>query len=139
MGVSEETKGYKVLLKRENKVVVTQHVKDISTLSEAQSAQLEQAMKVGDRDDEAEEKAPAVEAAVAIRDENGAAQDGDGARKKSKKPWARQAHRTRSASKREQSAARQEERDASDEVASVAYERDPLNYGEAMRSTKRAE
>ena len=76
---------------------------------------------------------------MAIRDENGAAQDGDGARKKSKKPWARQAHRTRSASKREQSAARQEERDASDEVVSVAYERDPLNYGEAMRSTKRAE
>ena len=61
-------------------------MKNISTLSEAQNAQLERAMKVGDRDDEAEEKAPAVEAAVAIRDENGAAQDGDGTHKKNKKP-----------------------------------------------------
>lgn len=40
VGVSEETKGYKVLLHRENKVVVTQHVKNISTLLDAQNAQL---------------------------------------------------------------------------------------------------
>ena len=43
-------------------------------------------MKVVDKHDEAEEKAPAVEAAMAIRDENGAVQDGDGALKMSKKP-----------------------------------------------------
>ena len=58
-------------------MVVTQHVKNISTLSESQNAQLERAMKVGDKHDEAEEKAPAVEATVAIRDENGALQEGD--------------------------------------------------------------
>ena len=40
VGVSEETKGYKVYLRKENKVIVTQHVKNIDTLSEAQNAQL---------------------------------------------------------------------------------------------------
>ena len=120
-------------------MVVTQHVKNISTLSDAQNAQLECAIKVDDRDDEEEGTAPTAEAAVATRDKIGAAQYGGGGRKKSKKPWARQAHRTRSASKREQSAARQKERDASDEVVSVAYGIDRLNYGESMRSTKCAE
>ena len=62
MGISEDAKGYKVLLKRENKVVVTQHVKNISTMPESQNAQLERAMKVGDKHDKAEEKAQAVEA-----------------------------------------------------------------------------
>ena len=81
-------------------MVVTQHVKNISTLSESQNAQLERAMKVGDKHDETEEKAPAVEATVAIRDENGAVQDGDGALKMSKKPEEWQVHRTRSVSKR---------------------------------------
>ena len=76
---------------------------------------------------------------MAIRNENGAAQDCEDARKKSKKPGGQQVHKTRSVLKREQSAARQEERDASDEVVCVSYERDPLNYGDAMYSTKRAE
>ena len=49
VGVSEETKGYKVLLPRDNKVVVTQHIKNIETLTEAQNAQLHRAMDVGDR------------------------------------------------------------------------------------------
>uniref|UniRef100_A0AAV1TM40 Retroviral polymerase SH3-like domain-containing protein n=1 Tax=Peronospora matthiolae TaxID=2874970 RepID=A0AAV1TM40_9STRA len=49
VGFSEETKGYKVLLPRDNKVVVTQHIKNIETLTEAQNAQLQRAMDVGDR------------------------------------------------------------------------------------------
>ena len=68
-----------------------QHVENISTLSDAKNTQLERAMTVGDRDYEMEWTAPMVEAAVAIRDENGAAQDGDGSRKNCKKPWVRQA------------------------------------------------
>uniref|UniRef100_A0AAV1UMW7 Uncharacterized protein n=1 Tax=Peronospora matthiolae TaxID=2874970 RepID=A0AAV1UMW7_9STRA len=131
VGVSEETKGYKVLLQRENKVVVTQHVKNISTLSDAQNAQLQRALEVGDRAD--------GEAVVATRDDNIRAQDDRGAHEKSKKPWSRQAHGTRSASKRKQAVARQEERSASDKVVNAAFERDPCNYGEAMRSSKRAE
>uniref|UniRef100_A0AAV1U680 Polyprotein n=1 Tax=Peronospora matthiolae TaxID=2874970 RepID=A0AAV1U680_9STRA len=37
IGRSDETKGYRVFLQKENKVTVTQHVKDIETLSEAQN------------------------------------------------------------------------------------------------------
>ena len=69
-------------------MVVAQHVKNISTLVDAQKAQLERTMRVGDRDDEEEGIEPTVEASVAIRDENGAAQDGDEDRKNSKKTWA---------------------------------------------------
>ena len=50
VGVSEETKGYKVYLRKENKVIVTQHVKNIDTLSEAQNAQLQQEMVEQDKD-----------------------------------------------------------------------------------------
>ena len=114
-------------------MVVTQHVKNNNTMSESQNEQLQRAMKVGDQHEGEEEKTPAVEAVAAIHKENEEAQYGDGARKKT---GARQVHRTRSVSKRNKSAARQEERDASD-VVNVAYERDLLIYGEKMRSTKR--
>ena len=90
-------------------------------------------MEVGDRADEE------AEAVVATRDDNIRARDDRGAHEKSKKPWSRQAHGTRSASKRKQAAARQEERSASDEVVNAAFDRDPRNYGEAMRSSKSAE
>ena len=86
-------------------------------------------MEVGDRADEE------AEAVVATRDDNIRARDDRGAHEKSKKPWSRQAHGTRSASKRKQAAARQEERSASDEVVNAAFEIDPRNYGEAMRSS----
>lgn len=45
----------------------------------------------------------------------------------------------REASKRKEVVARQEERAASGEVVSAAFERDPRNYGEAMHNSKRAE
>ena len=41
---SEETKGYKVFLRKKNKVVVIQHAKNIDTLSDVQNAQLQQAI-----------------------------------------------------------------------------------------------
>ena len=50
VGVNEETKGYKVYLRKENKVIVTQYVKNIDTLSEAQNAQLQRAMVDEDED-----------------------------------------------------------------------------------------
>jgi hypothetical protein len=40
LGVPEETKGYVVFLPQDKKVIVTQHVKYIQTLSEAQNASL---------------------------------------------------------------------------------------------------
>ena len=36
---SDETKGYRVYIRKDNVVVVTQHVKNIQTLSELQSEQ----------------------------------------------------------------------------------------------------
>ena len=70
VGVSEETKGYKVLLQQENKVVVTQHVKNNSTLSYAQNAQLQRAMEVGDRAEAAKEAELLAEVVVRTRDDN---------------------------------------------------------------------
>ena len=68
VGISDETKGYKV--RKENKVIVSQYVGNIETLLDAQNAQLQRAMNAGDRDDDTEKQATAVEAAAATRDGN---------------------------------------------------------------------
>uniref|UniRef100_A0AAV1V2L8 Uncharacterized protein n=1 Tax=Peronospora matthiolae TaxID=2874970 RepID=A0AAV1V2L8_9STRA len=132
VGISEETKGYKVLLPRDNKVVVAQHIKNIETLTEAQNAQLQRAMDVGDRAG-GQEETDAPAAAVA---KDGRA-EGNRETRKSRKRWTRKAHGTRGALKRAEAAARQEETAASGEVVNAAFEHDPLNYGQAMRSGKR--
>uniref|UniRef100_A0AAV1TTK9 Reverse transcriptase Ty1/copia-type domain-containing protein n=1 Tax=Peronospora matthiolae TaxID=2874970 RepID=A0AAV1TTK9_9STRA len=132
VGVSEETKGYKVLLPRDNKVVVTQHIKNIEKLTEAQKAQLQRAMDVGDRAG-GQEETDAPAAAVA----NDGRAEGNRETRKSRKRWTRKAHGTRGALKRAEAAARQEETAASGEVVNAAFEHDPLNYGQAMRSGKR--
>uniref|UniRef100_A0AAV1T2Z2 Reverse transcriptase Ty1/copia-type domain-containing protein n=1 Tax=Peronospora matthiolae TaxID=2874970 RepID=A0AAV1T2Z2_9STRA len=106
-------KGYKVLLPRDNKVVVTQRIKNIETLTEAQNAKLQRAMDVGDRAG-GQEDTDAPAAAVA----NDGRAEGNRAT---------------------QAAARQEETAASGEVVNAAFEHDPLNYGQAMRSGKREE
>ncbi|CAI5701793.1 unnamed protein product [Peronospora effusa] len=96
------------------------------------------AMKVGDRDDEAEGTAPTGESAVAIRDG-----------KWSSSRWWRCSQEdqesvdTSSAQDTQRIELRAISctlggRDASDEVVIVFLKRDPLNYGEAMRSMKRA-
>ena len=51
IGRSDETKGYKVFLQKENKVVVTQHVKGIETLSDEQNSQLQRALDFEDQAD----------------------------------------------------------------------------------------
>uniref|UniRef100_A0AAV1T9S2 Uncharacterized protein n=1 Tax=Peronospora matthiolae TaxID=2874970 RepID=A0AAV1T9S2_9STRA len=132
VGFSEETKGYKVLLPRDNKVVVTQHIKKIETLTEAQNAQLQRVMDVGDRAGGQEETdAPAT--AVA----NDGRTEGIRETRKSRNRWTRAAHGTRGALKCAEAAARQEETAASGEVVNAAFEQDPLNNGQAMRSGKR--
>uniref|UniRef100_A0AAV1T508 Uncharacterized protein n=1 Tax=Peronospora matthiolae TaxID=2874970 RepID=A0AAV1T508_9STRA len=133
VGVSEETKGYKVLLTRENKVVVTQHVKDIATLSEAQNALLQRAMDAGDRAGDTEE----AETTVAAITSGGSTGGRATARKKGGIAWTRSAHGTRGASKRAEAAARQEELAESGEVVNTAFERDAIIYSEAIRGGKR--
>ena len=44
IGRSDEIKGYKVFLQKENKVVVTQHLKDIETLSDEQNSHMQNAL-----------------------------------------------------------------------------------------------
>uniref|UniRef100_A0AAV1T7A8 Integrase catalytic domain-containing protein n=1 Tax=Peronospora matthiolae TaxID=2874970 RepID=A0AAV1T7A8_9STRA len=127
-----ETKGYKVLLPRDNKVVVMQHIKNIETLTKAQNVQLQRAMDFGDRAGGQEETdAPAAAGA------NDGRAEGNRATHKSRKRWTRRAHGTRGVSKRAEAAARQLEKAVSGEVVNAAFEHDTLNYGQAMCSGKR--
>uniref|UniRef100_A0AAV1U8U5 Uncharacterized protein n=1 Tax=Peronospora matthiolae TaxID=2874970 RepID=A0AAV1U8U5_9STRA len=57
--------------------------------------------------------------------------------KKKLKSWTRDAHSTRGASKRAQSVGAQEEQEREESVVAHIFERDPKNYGKAMRSSKR--
>uniref|UniRef100_A0AAV1TST7 Uncharacterized protein n=1 Tax=Peronospora matthiolae TaxID=2874970 RepID=A0AAV1TST7_9STRA len=98
VGVSMETKGYKVLLPHDNKE---------------------------------ETDAPAT--AVA----NDGRAEGNRETRKSRKRWTRAAHGAPGALKRAEAAAREEETAASGEVVNAAFEHDPLNYGQAVRSGKR--
>uniref|UniRef100_A0AAV1U887 Integrase catalytic domain-containing protein n=1 Tax=Peronospora matthiolae TaxID=2874970 RepID=A0AAV1U887_9STRA len=132
VGVSKETKGYKVLLPRDNKVVVTKHIKNIETLTEAPNAQIQRAMDVGDRAG-GQEETDAPAAAVA----NVGRAEGNRETRKSRKRWTRAAHGTRGALILAEAAARQEETAVSGEVVNAAFEHDPLIYGQAMRSGKR--
>uniref|UniRef100_A0AAV1T842 Polyprotein n=1 Tax=Peronospora matthiolae TaxID=2874970 RepID=A0AAV1T842_9STRA len=118
VGRSDETKGYRVFLKKDNVVVVTQHVKNIETLSDEQNDRLQRVLDDADKDERAIAQAP--------KDAT-----------KKKKQWTRTAHGTRSASKRAQVSAAQEEPASAIDIAAHLYERDPTNYSEAMRSTKR--
>uniref|UniRef100_A0AAV1VBX8 Integrase catalytic domain-containing protein n=1 Tax=Peronospora matthiolae TaxID=2874970 RepID=A0AAV1VBX8_9STRA len=72
----------------------------------------------------------------ADKDERAIAQAPKDATKK-KKQWTHTAHGTRSASKRAQVSAAQEEPASAIDIAAHLYERDPTNNSEAMRSTKR--
>ena len=49
IGRSDETKGFRVLLQKENKVTVTQHVRNAETLSLEQNNQLQRAFEYEDR------------------------------------------------------------------------------------------
>uniref|UniRef100_A0AAV1UVG8 Reverse transcriptase Ty1/copia-type domain-containing protein n=1 Tax=Peronospora matthiolae TaxID=2874970 RepID=A0AAV1UVG8_9STRA len=122
------TKGCKVLLPRDNKVVVTQHIKNIKTLTEAQNVQLQRAMDVGDRAG-VQEETDAPAAAVA----NDGCAEGNRATRKSRKRWARAAHGTRGASKRAEAAARQDETSASGEVAMRSGKRE--GWEKAMQAS----
>uniref|UniRef100_A0AAV1TKU7 CCHC-type domain-containing protein n=1 Tax=Peronospora matthiolae TaxID=2874970 RepID=A0AAV1TKU7_9STRA len=110
VGFSEEIKGYKVLLSRDNK----------------------RAMDVCDRAGGLEE----TYAPAAAVERDGRA-EGNRATRKSRKRWTRAVHGTTGASNRAEAAARQEETAASVEFLNAAFEHDPLNYGQAMRSGKR--
>ena len=118
IGISEELKGYKVCLRKENRVIVTQHVQNIDTLSDAQNSQLQNVMNNKDRDVTARDSIPAAASAPIETSNNDGAINTAGRKtsKKNKKQWTQSAHGTRSALKRAQVTATQEESSASDVV-----------------------
>ena len=61
IGIRGETKGYKIYLRDENRVIVTQYVKNIDTLSDAQNSQLQHAMRKEDREVTARDSIPREE------------------------------------------------------------------------------
>ena len=134
IGRSDETKGFRVFLQKENKVTITQHVRNVETLSAEQNGQLQRALEYEDL---------AVEpAATATTSKESQAADDAASRtirsgKKKSKSWTRESHRTCGATKRAHSAGYQEKPTSDDSVVSYLYECDPKNYGEALCSTKR--
>ena len=134
IGRSDETKGFRVFLQKENKVVITQHVRNVETLSAEQNGQLQRALEYEDR---AGEPAATATTSKELPAADDAASPTIRIGKKKLKSWTRAAHRTRGATKRAQAAGDQEEPAGDDSVVAHVYECDPKNYGEALRSTKR--
>uniref|UniRef100_A0AAV1ULA2 Reverse transcriptase Ty1/copia-type domain-containing protein n=1 Tax=Peronospora matthiolae TaxID=2874970 RepID=A0AAV1ULA2_9STRA len=105
-----------------------QHVKNIETLSEAQNRQLQLVLDDDDRaDSDKGTETPARQSSSVTASK----------RPKKKKQWTRQPHVTICAAKK--AAASQQEVAVSADVVNHVFERDPRNYGEAMKSKKRDE
>uniref|UniRef100_A0AAV1UY47 Retroviral polymerase SH3-like domain-containing protein n=1 Tax=Peronospora matthiolae TaxID=2874970 RepID=A0AAV1UY47_9STRA len=134
IGRSDETKSFRVFLQKENKVTITQHVRNVETLSSEQNGQLQRALEYEDRIMEpaataiTSKESPASYDAASLTIRIG---------KEKSKSWTRAAHRTRGATKRAQATGDQEEPAGDDSVVAQVYECDPKNYDEALRSTKR--
>ena len=143
VGRSDETKGYRVFLQKDNVVVVTQHVKNIATLSDEQNVQPQRALEYEDQavpavSGSTESVAPSTSSlAASSKPETKGKSTMRSGRSKKKKSWTRSSHGTRGASKRVQEVAAQEEPASSTSIVNHVYERDPKNYGEAMQSLKR--
>ena len=111
--IIEEMKGYKVELWKENRVIVTNQVKIINTLSDAQTSQLQHAMRNEYRDVTASDSIPsAASAPTAANNNDGTINTTDC--KTSKKQWKRSVHGTRDTSKCAQMTLTQKESSASD-------------------------
>ena len=125
-GCSDEYKGFRVFIRMENKVITTQHVKNIETLSEAQNRQLQLALDEDDRADSDEgTETPLRQSSIVTASK----------KPKKKKLLTRHPHVTRGAAKK--AAASQQEVSVSADFVNHVFERDPRNYGEAMKRKKR--
>ncbi|KAG2786368.1 hypothetical protein PC116_g24222 [Phytophthora cactorum] len=144
VGIGVETKGYRVYLPKDRKVVTTQHVKNIETLDRTQNEQIQRLyLEEDDLDDEEEparEQARSAEAGdigeapvASDRVKNGKKRS---KKSKKKKTWTRERPVTRSVGRTgaaEAAPAAQQEEDTRDVVNNVV-EVDPKNYGQATRS-----
>ncbi|GMF45512.1 unnamed protein product [Phytophthora fragariaefolia] len=82
-GIGEETKGYRVYLRRDRVVVTTQHVKNIETLDKTQNEQV-QRLYLGEEDEGVEEKTTDSAAGAARTTDTGDVTTGSRGKKKSK-------------------------------------------------------
>ena len=80
IGRSNETKGFRVFIQKENKVTVTQDVRNIETLSEEQNSQLQRALEFDDQATVADTLSAVATVPSAMSVTNAAARDDASAR-----------------------------------------------------------
>uniref|UniRef100_A0AAV1UCR1 Integrase catalytic domain-containing protein n=1 Tax=Peronospora matthiolae TaxID=2874970 RepID=A0AAV1UCR1_9STRA len=126
---SDEMKGYRVYLPREKTVIVTQHVRNVETLTKEQNAQLRRVHPTVEDGESGERGGYAsMNNPVPVPREKG---KGRGQRK----PWTRDAHLTKTAAQKARRNGEESNRPG-EEIISVR-EADPKNYGQAMKSGQR--
>ena len=106
IGRSDETKGFRVFLQKENKVTITQHVHNVETLSAEQNGHLQRALEYEDRAVEPAATATTSKESPAADD---AASPTIRSGKKKSKSWTCASHRARGATERAQAAGDQED------------------------------
>uniref|UniRef100_A0AAV1TAP7 Integrase catalytic domain-containing protein n=1 Tax=Peronospora matthiolae TaxID=2874970 RepID=A0AAV1TAP7_9STRA len=101
IGRSDKIKGFRVFLQKESKVTITQHARNVETLSAEQNGQLQRALEYEDQIVEPAAAATSKESPVA----DDAASPTTRTGKKKSKSWTLAAHRKRGATKRAQAPA----------------------------------
>nr|CCA27058.1 putative polyprotein [Albugo laibachii Nc14] len=127
----DERKEFRVFLKKDRLIIVTQHIKNIESLNEAHNSHLQRGMEfdVGNgtaasEGDDTMTSSPAFSAEQV-------------AHNKRKKTWQRPRHVTRSTTRPPVTDGQQKE--IAQEMVNHIVERDPLNYGEVRKSSKALE
>ncbi|CAI5711699.1 unnamed protein product [Peronospora destructor] len=130
IGKSDEIKGFRVYIPGDKVVVVTQHVKNVETLNKEQNEQLRrthlQDNGEGVREGSAQELTSQATGQVT------------GRKKCTRKSgWTRDAHVTRSTAKKTRGVNDEQKLEEVTDVANSIRERDPSNYGQAMKSAQK--
>ncbi|KAE8913543.1 hypothetical protein PF003_g2706 [Phytophthora fragariae] len=143
-GVGEEVKGYRVYLPKVKKVVTSQHVRNIETLSKTQNLQVQKLYRDED-ESEPEEESGERDSGAVDQSSTGKESDTKGCGKgrkmssNKKKAWRRERYVTCSVARTagaEMTEAAQQNTTSGNVVSSV-LERDPRNYKETMRSRQK--
>ena len=131
-GKSDETKGYRVYIPKDKVVVVTQHVRNIETLTDEQNGQLKSYLEKTDRQEETSnigQPDVQVQPSAKKRVTKG--------RKGGRSGWTRERHGTRSTSKKQATEASNEGLSNQQDVVNAVMTQDPKHYGEAVKSDHR--
>ncbi|CAI5703653.1 unnamed protein product [Peronospora effusa] len=131
IGKSDETKGYKVYIPKDKVVVVTQHVRNIETLSDGRNGQdYSYTERIKHQEEISTDDQQKVQVPSSVKKRAAKARSG-------RKPgWTRERHGTRSTSRRAKKVVGEGPAERQDVVNAVIAQ-DPKHYGEAMRSGDR--